>query len=171
MSSSRPEQVPSERTPEVRAVLAWLDAHERDVDEAPLWNAFLGTTDMGDQLRIVQSRIEHRPSKPFHGLGRGPAADPARRRATIIVGYLRGVFSATDLPTLDPPWPWGRVCGLAVEADESGEEGWGSYLQEDFARSALRAAIARGDLSVPRAPVDLEARLRGFLSGLAGVLR
>lgn len=170
MSGRRPAEGGKASTADVRAIRAWLDVHARDLAEAPFTTAFLRTSDIGERLRVLKVRLEQRPSEPLSGFRPGPVPDPHRRRASIVVGYLRGEFSAADLPRIEHPWPWRKVCALAVDADESGEDGWGSYLQEDFARPTLRAAIARGDLDVPRAPDDLVQRVAAFLSELASVM-
>lgn len=169
MSDRRPVEDALASTADVRAIRAWLDAHARDLAEAPLWREFRDNPSIRDRLRLLLSWIERKPSQRGRGIRVGHPSSPARLRAAVIVAYLRGVFSRADLDPACRTWSWSDICALAMEVDPDGQDGWASFRDPDVARSALRASIARGDLDIPEAPVDLQERLNGFLAGLADV--
>ncbi len=168
MSDRTPAEAPIACTPEVRAVMAWLDLHALDVDEAPLWKAFRDRPIASERLRLLLSWMDSRPSQRGRGIRVGHPGDPHKRRATVVVAYLRGEFRAPDLAPVAEGWAWRDVCALAAALDDAGEKGWGSYRDVDTARSALSAAMTRRDLDIPRAPPDLEARIGRFLADLEG---
>lgn len=156
-------------TADVRAIRAWLDAHARDLAEAPLWREYRDNPTIRDRLRLLLSWIEKKPSQRGRGIRVGHPSNPARLLATVVVAYLRGMFTRADLEPASRTWSWSDICALAMEVDPDGAAGWASFRDPDVARPALRAAIARGDLDIPNAPDDLLERLDGFLAGLAGV--
>lgn len=169
MSDRRPVEGALASTVDVRAIRAWLDAHARDLAEAPLWREFRDNPSIRDRLRLLLSWVERKPSQRGRGIRVGHPSNPARLRATVVVAYLRGAFSQ---PGLEPPcrtWSWSDIGALAMEVDPDGTAGWASFRDPDVARPALRAAIARGDLDIPEAPKNLQERISGFLAGLAGV--
>lgn len=169
MSDRRPVKGALASAADVRAIRAWLDAHARDMAEAPLWREFRDNPSIRDRLRLLLSWVERKPSQRGRGIRVGHPSSPARLRATMIVAYLRGAFSRPDLEPPSRTWSWADICALAMEVDPDGTDGWASFRDPDVARPAFRAAIARGDLDIPESPRDLKERLDGFLAGLAGV--
>lgn len=143
-------------------VFEWLTRHSRDLDEAAWWRAFHGTTDVSERLRLVLRRVERRPGEPML-----PRHDPDVSRAAIIVAYLRGEWSAEDLPALSAPaWPWLQICAFA----ETQGAGWDSFQEPDSARGALRVYRLRGYLDIPTASEGTDAEIVGFLTGLGGTV-
>ncbi len=169
MSDRRPVVGPLASTADVRAIRAWLDAHTRDLAEAPLWREFRDNPSIRDRLRLLLLWVERKPSQRGRGIRVGHPANPARLRATLMVAYLRGVFTSDDLEPIDVIWSWVDISALALEVDPDGEDGWACFRDPDVARPSLRAAIARGDLDIPKAPPALREQIDGFLAGLAGV--
>lgn len=103
-SDHRPAMAPIASRPEVRAVMDWLGAHERDVDEAPMRKAFRDTIRRPgppppacDLARARADRAGPRPEKGTPGRPRQPSC---HGRGRVPEGRVLARGPAADRPAL-----------------------------------------------------------------------
>lgn len=138
--------------PEVRAVLAWIAAHGRDVDEAPFWRSYVAESNPWARLRYLQAYLDHRPGDPMLACPRpGRTMDATAQRAVVVVAYLLGDFAAPDLPAIARPWTWREV---AAYATAHGGDGFDQWTDANRGPGRYRATVATGALRIVCQPPD-----------------
>lgn len=151
-----PGDCPTRQPEPVRAVLSWIEAHGRDVDEAPFWREYATLRDPGDRLRYLLAFVDRRPLDPLNCPRRGGTMDADTQRATVVVGYLLGDFAAPDLPRIAKPWTWREV---AAYATAHGGDGWDGYRDAHRAPQRYRERLAVGALQIVCQPPDAKSIL------------
>ena len=125
--------------------LAWVQAHGRDVDEAPFWRSFDAQGDPVVRGRFIGAYMDRRPTDPLRCPLRAGTMDADCQRATVIAAYLLGEFAAPDLAPIDSPWAWTQI---AAWANAHGGEGWDSYRDPLRAPGRYRSRVDAGALRV-----------------------
>jgi hypothetical protein len=125
--------------------LAWVQAHGRDVDEAPFWRVYVAQGDPVVRGRFISAYMDRRPTDPLRCPIRAGTMDADCQRATVIAAYLLGEFAAPDLPPIARPWVWVEVAAWAAA---HGGEGWDGYRDAVRAPDRYRTRVDAGALRV-----------------------